>query len=332
MEFGKLPENELELIDFKLPPDPAVNKEVLAKGKGKTKFYIGCAKWGRKDWVGKLYPVGTKEKDFLEAYAKHFNSIEFNALFYRMPTREQVMDWKSKVGADFKFCPKFPDTITHIRRLKNCQKETEQFLQVLDWFGEKLGSVFLMPHPQMGLKHFDTIKAYIASLPQDINLFVELRHPEWFEKEASEQIFELFEKSKVGSVITDTAGRRDCLHMHLSTPETFIRFVGNSLDPSDYSRIDAWVKRLKEWKSKGLQRCYFFMHQHDELYSPELSVYLIEALNRECGLNLQVPQLIKNGSVAADKNQIAKKAAPKKALLPGTSGTKTAAKKKTSRK
>ena len=50
MDFGKIPENELEQIDFALPPEPAGNKDVLKKGKGKTKFYIGCAKWGRKDW------------------------------------------------------------------------------------------------------------------------------------------------------------------------------------------------------------------------------------------------------------------------------------------
>src|SRR5688572_24389604 len=73
MEFGKVTEEELEQIDFTLPPDPSVNKEVLKKGKGKTKFYVGCAKWGRKDWIGKLYPVGTKEKDFLEYYAGIFN-------------------------------------------------------------------------------------------------------------------------------------------------------------------------------------------------------------------------------------------------------------------
>ena len=59
MEFGKIPESELQQIDFTLPPEPPGNKEVLKHGKGKTKFYIGCAKWGRKDWIGKLYPKGT---------------------------------------------------------------------------------------------------------------------------------------------------------------------------------------------------------------------------------------------------------------------------------
>ena len=75
MDFGKIEEKDLKTIDFKLPPDPSENIEVFKKGKGKTKFYIGCAKWGRKDWIGKLYPKGTKEKDFLHYYATQFNSI-----------------------------------------------------------------------------------------------------------------------------------------------------------------------------------------------------------------------------------------------------------------
>src|ERR1700749_1702143 len=115
MEFGKLPESELKKVDFALPPDPGVTTEVLhsSKKKGKTKFYVGCAKWGRKDWIGRLYPAGTKEKDFLEYYAKIFNCIEFNATFYKTPTPEQVIKWKEKVPKDFKFFPKFTQTITH---------------------------------------------------------------------------------------------------------------------------------------------------------------------------------------------------------------------------
>jgi uncharacterized protein YecE (DUF72 family) len=97
---------------------------------------------------------------------------------------------------------------------------------------------------------------------------------------------------KLGVVITDTAGRRDCCHMHVTIPKTFIRFVGNSLHPTDYTRIDAWIKRMKYWLDNGLQELYFFMHMHDEAFSPELTVYLVERLNKKCGLNLQIPQFV----------------------------------------
>jgi len=99
-------------------------------------------------------------------------------------------------------------------------------------------------------------------------------------------------KLNVGYVITDTAGRRDCVHMYLTVPKAFIRFVGNSLDATDYTRIDSWVERIKYWLDNGLEELYFFMHMHDETYSPELSSYLVDKLNSSCGLSLQEPLFI----------------------------------------
>ena len=55
----------------------------------------------------------------------------------------------------------------------------------------------------------------------------------------------ILERLKKGTVITDTAGRRDCLHMKLTSADIFIRFVGNSLHESDYQRIDDWVEASK---------------------------------------------------------------------------------------
>ena len=62
MEFGRVREQELNAIDFSLPGDPTFNKTVL-KGKAvkDPKVYIGCAKWGRTEWVRKIYPLKTKE-------------------------------------------------------------------------------------------------------------------------------------------------------------------------------------------------------------------------------------------------------------------------------
>jgi hypothetical protein len=43
-----------------------------------------------------------------------------------------------------------------------------------------------------------------------------------------------------------------------------------------------------------LQELYFFMHMHDEATSPELTVYLVDRLNKECGLNLIKPKFIED--------------------------------------
>ena len=96
----------------------------------------------------------------------------------------------------------------------------------------------------------------------------------------------------MGAVITDTAGRRDAAHMRLTIPKAFIRYVGNSLHPTDYTRIDVWINRMKYWLDHGLQELYFFMHMHDEATSPELTVYLVNKMNAVCGLNLMKPTFL----------------------------------------
>ncbi len=80
--------------------------------------------------------------------------------------------------------------------------------------------------------------------------------------------------------------------MELAVSKTFIRFVGNSLHPTDYTRINEWATRINDWLQKGWKELYFFIHQHDETYSPELSEYTIKKLNETAGLKLPVPRLI----------------------------------------
>ena len=82
-----------------------------------------------------------------------------------------------------------------------------------------------------------------------------------------------------------------CIYLFQSA---FIRYVGNSLHPTDYTRIDDWVKRIKTWLENGLKELYFFMHMHDEAKSPEMTVYLVDQLNSICGLNLQRPKFVDN--------------------------------------
>ena len=291
MEFGKVETGELDLFDFSLPADHTETSHVLgASPRTVTKFYIGCAKWGRKDWVGKIYPEKTPESDFLEHYGRHFNSIELNATFYRMPRAAMTAGWKSKVGKDFRFCPKFVNSITHIRRLKDTSEAVDRFLTGISGFGETLGPVLLMPHPGFGPKSLPVLDDFLSRLPDNLDVVTELRHPDWFsDAGAFREVFDLLEKHGVSAAITDTLGRRDCLHMRLTTPEAFVRFVGNNLHPTDYQRVDQWVTRIQSWMTSGIQKVYFFMHQSEEVHSPELARYVIQQLNKVCGAQLREP-------------------------------------------
>ena len=299
MDFGRVSPAELERVDFNLPNDPKETALVLkaAKSKKNPVFYFGCAKWGRKDWIGKLYPPKTKETDFLNWYAQYFNCLELNATFYKIPDEKIVAIWKEKAGKDFMFSPKISSSIS--MNLEKGKHYTDEFLKGISAFGDSLGPCFLQMHPNFSPAKIDILQSYLEWLPTDLELFVEVRHPDWFLGDNFTNLAAMLKSAGKGFVITDTAGRRDVCHMCLTTPTAFIRFVGNSLHKTDYQRIDEWVERIDKWVKEGLTHLYFFMHQHEELHSPELIKYTIQQINERCGLDIPVPVYLyeKEGSV-----------------------------------
>ena len=295
MKFGKVDQEDFASIDIAIPPDSEITKRTLAAAKKKKHtpvVRVGGAKWGRKDWIGKLYPKGVKEKDFLDEYAKLFDCIELNAMFYQLYPPATIEKWAAKVGPDFKFCPKFYQGITHMRRLKGVDNLTAAFLESINAFGDKLGPCFLQLHDNFGPKNFDTLTAYLDTLPDNFDMFLEVRNKEWFEPEHAEKLAALLGERKFGWAISDTVGRRDCVHMHLPVAKAFIRFVGSNLHPSDFSRTVDWAKRIKSWMNSGIESAYFFIHQEDEQFMPELAVYTVKQFNEICGLKLKEVEMI----------------------------------------
>lgn len=296
MDFGRLPESELDNIDFTLSPDPVFNKTNLnGQVEKHPKIFLGCTSWGRPEWVGKIYPKNLKEKDFLTSYGQHFNSIELNATHYKNYDEATIKKWANKVGEqDFIFCPKMYQGITHRGTLADKAFLTTEFLRGVVAFQQKLGPIFIQLSDHFSPNRKNELFTYLKSLPTDLQFFVELRHPDWFAKDAIQQeLFKTLTTLNIGAVITDTAGRRDCAHMYLTLPKVFIRFVGNSLHQTDYARSDAWVERIKYWRNNGLKECYFFLHMPNETTLPELSIYMIDKLNSELGLNLVKPTFVK---------------------------------------
>lgn len=196
MEFGRVTPQELASVDFTLPPDTELTLSTLAAAKSKEPLQVrvGCAKWGRKEWVGQIYPLKTKEANFLDEYVKHFDCIELNATFYNVYGPDTISKWKAKADSnpDFKFCPKFSQSISHIRRLKNAEDITTSYYEGVMAFGDKLGPMFLQLSDNYTPKSFPELKAYLEQLPKDVPVFVELRHKEWFAvPENSEKVFKL---------------------------------------------------------------------------------------------------------------------------------------------
>ena len=285
MKFGQV--DDPSQIDFTLPKDHPRTAEILKKNtKGLEDISIGCAKWNKTDLKG-FYPKGTKDE--LTYYATQFNSIELNATFYGMPSAEQVQTWKEKTPKDFKFFPKITNTVSHFRRLLNITDVVTQFATAVLNFNEKLGMVFLQLHDNFKPKDYDRLEKFIKDWPKEIPLAIELRNNEWFsDEEVFEKTMKLFEEKNITNIIVDTAGRRDMLHMRLTTTSAFIRYVGANAE-SDYARLDDWLQRLTDWKKLGLQNLYFFVHQNLEKASPLLSAHFIEQMNKVWGTEIHVP-------------------------------------------
>ncbi len=287
MKFGQV--EDPSQIDFTLPKDHSKTQEILAQNKkGLQNISIGCAKWNKTDLKG-FYPKGTKDE--LTYYATQFNSIELNATFYGMPSAEQVQTWKEKTPQDFKFFPKITNTVSHFRRLLNITDVVTQFATAVLNFDEKLGMVFLQLHDNFKPKDYERLEKFVIEWPQEVPLAIELRNSEWFsDEEIFNKICDLFEENNITNIIVDTAGRRDMLHMRLTTPVAFIRYVGANAE-SDYQRLEDWLERLTKWKNEGLKDVFFFVHQNIEKASPLLSAHFIKEMNEKWDTKIHVPEM-----------------------------------------
>ena len=286
MKFGSV--DNPQDIDFTLPVDHPKTEVILNKVKDDNipEIYVGCAKWNRADLKG-FYPRGTKDE--LEYYSRQFNAIELNATFYRIFPPEQFAKWYSKTPSNFKFFPKLNQEISHWKRLNETREIVENYLYSAANLKEKLGTIFLQMHNNFSPKDFDRVVNFVESWPKEISLAVEFRHTNWYNDETvSKALYNLLETYNISNIIVDTAGRRDLMHMRLTNPIAFVRYVGAN-HQTDYTRLDDWVERLKLWQEQGIKEINFFIHQNIEKESPLLSAYFIKKLNDELGYNLKIP-------------------------------------------
>jgi len=294
MKFGHVATSDLDALMLFLPKDHAGNaKFLIGKPATNPSVYVGCAKWGRDEWVGLIYPKGTKTGDYLENYVRHFNSIELNGTFYQV-RKTNIESWAKVPSDDFKYCPKFSRRISHLKRLNDVEENTAYFLDAVSFFGTTLGLPFLQMPDNFAPKFIDRLTGYLDRLPDKPDIALELRHTDWFnDPEISPVLYDNLEKNNVTLIITDTAGRRDCIHQRLTTKKAFIRFIGYDLHETDYQRMDEWALKIKEWLEHGLEEVYFFLHQEKEKNTVVNASYMIRKLNEVCGLNIKEPVFVK---------------------------------------
>ncbi len=283
MKFGRV--SDLRPIDFSMPDPPQVTEnllEALPDPVAPPAVYFGCTGWAMKEWLGKFYPPKAKPPEFLRHYAKQFTTIELNTTHYRVPTPELVRSWYEMTDEEFKFSPKIPQSISHDAMLGLHGKDLGWFCESIVGLREKLGTSFMQLPPNFGPARLGQLAAFLERFPlKEVPLAVEVRQEAWFADEAAFQaLMALLHEQEVAAVITDVAGRRDVLHLGLTTPQLLLRFVGNGLHPTDYQRVDDWISLILDWLERGLREVYFFSHQPDNILSPEMCMYFITEMER----------------------------------------------------
>jgi uncharacterized protein YecE (DUF72 family) len=258
-------------------------------------YYLGCPGWGVKTWVGRLFPTGTRPTEFLERYARVFNTVEGNTTFYALPSAETVARWRDQVPDDFRFCFKFPRAITHDKLLVDCVGEVATFLERIAPLGDKLGTVFLQLPPQFDGTRLPHLAAFLASLPAGGRYAVEFRHEAFFrggpeDKEA----IELLRTRGVDLVVMDARGLHSGHSLALTevrarkpklpvivratAAQPIVRCVPHESFDAARRFVEPWAAQVARWIAEG-KRPYFFMHAPDDTFAPE-NAYAFHAMVR----------------------------------------------------
>jgi uncharacterized protein YecE (DUF72 family) len=289
MKFGKV--DNINNINFKLPPEDPSNQKIFLNQNIKTEIYLGATGWSMKEWKGKIYPEKTKQEDFLYHYSRQFNSIELNSTHYTCPRESTIQKWYDASAEDFKFCPKMWKFISHRNNLGLGTDLLSQFLDAIVGLREKLGVIFMQLPPYYNYANIDILKKFLGLWPSGIQLAIEARHESFYQPDNFNNYLNMCRIHKAIPLITDVAGRRDILHSSLGTDAAMIRWVGNGLHPTDYSRIDQWSQRIKEWVDSGIKSIYFFPHEPDNLLTPEIAIYLVKKIKPFGKLSVRGPRL-----------------------------------------
>jgi uncharacterized protein YecE (DUF72 family) len=165
---------------------------------------IGTSGWsypsGKGTWNGVFYPVrpGTKTRggkfDDLAFYAEHFDTVEVNSTFYRIPTAATAESWARRTPPHFEFSLKLFQKFTHPEMFEKAtgsnpwdlgDKDVDEFRAAIDPIAAagKLGA--LLAQFPASFKNEPDAHAYLEWLLgkfRDYLVAVELRHRSWSDR------------------------------------------------------------------------------------------------------------------------------------------------------
>jgi uncharacterized protein YecE (DUF72 family) len=218
---------------------------------------VGCSGWNYDSWRGRLYPEGEPKRRWLELYAEHFDTVEVNTTFYRLPNREAVAHWVEQTPGGFQFAVKASRYLTHIKRLTDLGDGIARFFERIEPLAEagRLGPV-LWQLPANFHRDDERLQGWLEALGGWPGRHtIEFRHESWF----AQPVYDALRAHDVALTVGDHPERP--FQSHLATAGwRFVRFhYGARGRRGNYSQTElaTWARRIAQWRRDGDVYAYF---------------------------------------------------------------------------
>jgi len=237
--------------------------------------HIGTSGWHYKHWKGPFYPESFSEKEFLSFYSNHFNAVEINNSFYKLPDKRILKQWRQTVRDDFIFTVKASRYITHMKKLKEPQKSISNFFNTIGNLNNKLGPILFQLPPNWRINS-KRLEAFMAELPERQRYVFEFRDRTWFDN----SVYDLLLEYNAAFCIYDLKGK---MSPEIVTADfVYIRLHGpdKTAYQGSYSKrqLTTWANKFNNWAKEG-KEVYCFFDNDQKGYAAKNALTLKNILN-----------------------------------------------------
>ena len=143
---------------------------------------IGCSGWNYKHWRELFYPKGLAARRWFAFYAEHFDTVEINNSFYRLPAPETFDKWREQAPPGFCYAVKANRFLTQAKKLKDCEEPLARMMPPFRHLGDTLGPVLYQLPPQLKL-NLERLESFLELVPKDVTNVFEFRDKSWYAPE-----------------------------------------------------------------------------------------------------------------------------------------------------
>lgn len=144
-----------------------------------NRIRIGCSGWNYRHWRARFYPEGMPQKRWFEFYAGHFDTVEINNSFYRLPTAETFAKWREQAPPGFCYAVKANRFLTQAKKLKDCAEPLARMMAPLRALGDRLGPILYQLPPRFRI-NLERLAEFLALVPADAANVFEFRDASWY--------------------------------------------------------------------------------------------------------------------------------------------------------